>query len=510
MSGWSDIRSGVVGKRDRLVESLKRPDETQLQLLRRIIDRNRDSEFGKRYDFRSVRTIDDYQRRVPLHNYDDFRADIDRMMAGEKNVLVADDVQLFETTGGSTGGRKFLPFTDAALKAIRRAVLPWLDDLITSRPGLTRGKAYWAISPAVRQQSQTSGGIPIGITNDAAYFGADLAQSIDRTLAVPASVASIQSFSEWRSATLCHLVSCRDLSFISVWSPTFFLQLLDAIPDNVDLIASRVDPKRAVELREIFAEEPIQWQDLWPMLDTISCWCSSSSRRYAQELAARFPNSSIQGKGLLATEGVVTVPLADAPAAVLAVASSFYEFLAENGAIVVPWELETGQTYSVLLTTEAGLYRYRLGDRVLVGGWYEATPCLEYVGRDGGGSDLCGEKLTEEFVETALGDIPGFGFLVPIAKPRPAYLLLLDEAIVNTDQEQTAARIADSNLMDNPQYRYAREIGQLPPLKTYRIADPLGTYKSICMQSGQCLGDIKPAALASTEWGEQFGKAVAP
>ena len=140
-----------------------------------------------------MRTIDDYQRRVPLHNYDDFRADIDRMMAGEKNVLVADDVQLFETTGGSTGGSKSLPFTDASLKAIRRAVLPWLDDLITSRPRIPRGKAYWAISPAVRQQSQTSGGIPIGITNDAAYFGADLAQSIGRTLAVPASVASIES-----------------------------------------------------------------------------------------------------------------------------------------------------------------------------------------------------------------------------------------------------------------------------------------------------------------------------
>ena len=283
--------------------------------------------------------------------------------------------------------------------------------------------------------------------------------------------------------------------------------MLDAAPDNIELIGNKVDPQRAVDLLEIFSAKTIQWQELWPMLDTISCWCSSSSRRYAQELAERFPKTSIQGKGLLATEGVVTVPLADAGAAVLAVESGFYEFEAEGGAIVLPWELETGQTYSVLLTTEAGLYRYRLGDRVLASGWYEATPCLEYVGRDGGGSDLCGEKLTEEFVETALGEIPGFGFLVPIAKPRPAYLLMLDEAIVNSDQQQSAADIADGNLMDNPQYRYAREIGQLPAIEPCRIADPLGTYKSICIQSGQRLGDIKPAALASAKWGEQYSKA---
>lgn len=87
MSGWSDIRSSVAGQRDALVESLQRPDEKQLQLLRRIIERNCDTEFGKRYGFRSVRTIADYQRRVPLHSYDDFRSDIHRMMAGEKNVL---------------------------------------------------------------------------------------------------------------------------------------------------------------------------------------------------------------------------------------------------------------------------------------------------------------------------------------------------------------------------------------------------------------------------------------
>ena len=531
MSGWSDIRSSVAGQRDALVESLQRPDEKQLQLLRRIIERNCDTEFGKRYGFRSVRTIADYQRRVPLHSYDDFRSDIHRMMAGEKNVLCADDVLLFEQTGGSTGGSKFLPFTEASLKAIRRAVLPWLDDLLTSRAGIPEGKAYWAISPATRQQSQTSGGIPIGIDNDAAYFGADLAQAIGRTLAVPASVASIRSLNDWRLATLCHLLACRDLSFVSVWSPTFLLQLLDAIPDDVERIATAVetgslslsetvagrktfsikaDRERAAELRVLFAAQTVRWESIWPMLDTISCWCSSSSRRYAKQVAERFPKTSIQGKGLLATEGVVTVPLVDAHSPVLAVDSGFYEFESDSGEIVLPWELETEQTYSVLLTTEAGLYRYRLGDRVIVNAWYGATPCLEYVGREGGGSDLCGEKLTEEFVEAALGEIPGFGFLVPIAQPRPSYLLMLDAAIVNADEEENSASLADRRLMQNPQYRYAREIGQLPPLAPHRITDPLGMYKCICVRSGQRLGDIKPSVLASAGWGERFRKAKAP
>ena len=482
MSGWSEIRSAVAGKRDSLIESLKRPDEIQLQRLQQIVERNRNTEFGRRYGFDRVRSISDYQQQVALHDYEDFRADIDRMMAGEKNVLVADNVLLFEPTGGSTGGGKFIPYTDASLSAVRRAILPWLDDLLTTRPGIAGGKAYWAISPATHPQAHTAGGVRIGLEDDAAYFGRELAPSIVDTLAVPPSVASIRSFDEWRSATLHHLSTCRDLSFISVWSPTFLLQLLDAAP------------------------EPIEW----PMLDTISCWSSSTSQRYAAELARRFPDTHIQGKGLLATEGVVSVPLDAACAPVLAVDSGFYEFETASGDVALAWELETGRAYSVVLTSDAGLYRYRLGDRVRVSGWYEATPCLEFIGRENSTSDLCGEKLTEAFVAAALGDVPGFAFLVPVMNPRPAYLLVLDDATVASGRLCTTAETVDSRLMKNPQYRYAREIGQLPPLEPRRIADPLGTYKEICMRSGQRLGDIKPAVLASIQWGEQFRESLKP
>ncbi len=481
MSGWKHIQSGVAGQRDTLVDSLKRPDDVQRQLLLRIVERNRTSEIGRRYGFESIRTIDDYRHRVPIHEYEDIRADIDRMMAGAINVLVTDDVIVFEPTGGSSGGSKFLPYTEPALEAFRSAILPWLDDLITSRPGIRSGKAYWAISPVTRQFSKTAGGTPIGISDDSAYFGAVLGQSIVETLAVPPAVAQSPSLDEWRADTIRRLLECGDLSFVSVWSPTFFLQLLEA----------------ASELPE------------WPMLDTISCWRSSSSRRYAAELAERLPQAYIQGKGLLATEGVVTIPLEDASGPVLAINSGFYEFEADDGDVVTAWELDTGRTYGVILTTMGGLYRYRLGDRVTVVGRYEATPCLEFVGRDDNVSDLCGEKLTEEFVGTVLDDIPGFGFLVPIAEPRPAYLLILDADAVADGQEQRAARIADGRLLQNPQYRYARQVGQLPPVEACRIDDPIGAYKDICMESGQRLGDIKPSALASVEWGEQFRKVAA-
>ena len=480
MSGWSGIRSGVAGKRDALIESLRRPDERQLQILRQIVERNCHTEFGRHHGFESVRSIRDYQQQVPVRDYEDFRDDISRMMAGEENILVADDIVLFEATGGSSGGSKYLPFTRSFLDSVRNAILPWLDDLVSSRPGICLGKAYWAISPALRQAQQTASGVPIGMSSDAEYFGADLAASIVDTLAVPASVAANESLADWRAETLQYLSACDDLSFISVWSPTFLLQLLDAAPEHIE----------------------------WPMLDTISCWTSSTSERYAAELQRRFPDVHIQGKGLLATEGVVTIPLEGASAPVLSVDSGFYEFETEDGDVVLPWELDAGSSYGVLMTTDAGLYRYRLGDRVRVSGWCEATPCLEFIGRAGIASDLCGEKLTGEFVESALGDLPGFAFLVPLANPRPGYLLILDAAVVSPDQATSAADTADRRLMENPQYRYARDIDQLAAIKPHLTSHPLDVYKDICIRNGQRLGDIKPVALASAAWGEQFSRAA--
>ncbi len=515
MPAWLDIRSGIAGSRGQLTASLKNPQQAQWALLQRILQENSATEFGKQHGFVALQDWRDFRRAIPLQSYAELQPDIGRMMVGERSVR-CEDVRLFEQTGGSSGGAKFLPFTTASLKDLQAALLPWLEDLLMARPGIEQGKAYWAISPAARKQSYSEGGMPIGIDNDAEYFGAALAEAIAATLAVPSSVASITDIEQWQFATRCHLLACRDLSFISVWSPTFLLQLLNGVETQLDRIARTIadglsvggvslhaDPLRATELQEIFGTTDPSWQQVWPALDTLSCWTSASSKKYAKQLAEIFPKAHIQGKGLLATEGAITVPLQGAPSPVLAVNSGVFEFLAANGDVLMPWELTEGETYSVVMTTAGGLYRYQLGDRVVVTGWYEATPCLDFVGREGA-SDLCGEKLAEVFVAEILDSIPGFSVLVPLKHAEPEYLLLLDAATVDANEKDEIRLRVERKLMTNPQYRYARELGQLLPLTVRRIDDPEVTYQDVCMQAGQRLGDIKFTSIARQWWGERY------
>jgi len=168
-------------------------------------------------------------------------------------------------------------------------VLPWLGDLARERPATFEGRAYVAISPVARAPHATAGGIPIGLASEGTYLGQELAEAFASVLAVPAEVAQVLDIEQWRFLTLRHLLAGDDLTFISVWSPTFLIGLMEALPAlAVPLLkALREGGADLVRLRAIstaLSRDPIDTQMLWPRLATISAWADGVSRGYAQQL----------------------------------------------------------------------------------------------------------------------------------------------------------------------------------------------------------------------------------
>ena len=177
-------------------------------------------------------------------------------------------------------------------------------------------------------------------------------------------------------------------------------------------------PHRADTLRRASPTDP---HALWPHLRVVSCWSHGQAGIAATDLQRRLPHVSLQPKGLLATEAFVSIPFGKHHP--IAVASHFLEFADEHGEPRLAHELRLGETYSVIVTTGGGLWRYRLGDSVKVEGFLAATPSLRFIGRGGSVSDLCGEKLAEAFVTRAIeaacascGFAPRFAMLAPEAE----------------------------------------------------------------------------------------------
>ncbi len=472
-----------------LEQAIGDPRTAQVGLLKSILAENATTEFGQKHDFAKLRTADEFRAAVPIQPYDAFRPLIERIANGESHVLTRDPVIAFEETGGTSGGGKLIPYTARSLAAFGAAVLPWLADLARRRPAAVAGSAYVSISPATRSAKCTASGIPIGLASEAAYLGQDLAEAFCAILAVPPQVGAIPDMEEWRLATLSHLVERDDLGFVSVWSPTFFLELIEALPSHADRLV--LSPAARKRLAQYLSRPAAGTTCLWPRLDTISCWTDASSAAFARRLASACPRAAIEPKGLMATEAAITLPWGGGAGGIPALNSAYLEFADANGRTRLADELAVGESLRVIVTTAGGLYRYDMGDRVRCVGHIGATPRLVFEGRADLVSDMVGEKLNEAFVARALAALGVAAALAPRSEPKPHYELWLD---AEQAPEQAGERI-DAALRGNPQYAYARDLGQLGPVIALARPGFSARRNEERARAGWRLGDMKPAAI---------------
>ena len=499
--------------------------DAQLSVLLRILAKNAETLFGREHGFQDIKSVAKYQRAAPLSSYGDCEPNIARMAGGESNVLTNEPVILFEPTSGSTSASKFIPYTKSLKLEFQRGIGPWLYTTFTTWPGLLTGKQYWSITPIDQGKPFTDGGIPIGFEEDSEYFG-DLKRKIIQTvMAVPPAARRIQDRETFRYVTLLYLLQCRDLSLISVWNPAFLLLLLEGLRRHAPALISDIaegvltppnaiepdikqeivsclnrDPGRARALESALGacnNDPL-WRDskgramheaIWPKLGLISCWADGHAAEYAAALQEFFPNTPIQPKGLLATEGFVSFPLGRRTGAALALTSHFFEFVeadssVETTVVRLAHELKLGQIYSVVITTGGGLYRYRLHDLVEVTGFEGDCPLVRFVGKEDAVVDLFGEKLNESHVRRVAaeqfasnGPLPAFWVIAPEKDGNYSahYTLFAQWQQSNEDGASTENLLKklvaglEKRLQENYHYRYCRELGQLNQLRRFLI-----------------------------------------
>ena len=83
----------------------------QWRWLNDCLARNRETEFGRKFRFNSIDSIDAFRRQVPIQPYEGFADSIERMARGQADVLFSGKPLAFERTGGSSGGSKLIPYS---------------------------------------------------------------------------------------------------------------------------------------------------------------------------------------------------------------------------------------------------------------------------------------------------------------------------------------------------------------------------------------------------------------
>ncbi len=413
------------------------------------------TDFGRRWRFGEIRNYGQWAKAIPVQEYEDFEPYIAKIKDGGQNVLTREKVLLLEPTSGSTGSSKMIPYTQGLKREFQKGISTWIADIFLGMPSLLTGRSYWSISPPCKRDFGDSA-VEIGFDEDSQYLGRVVQSLTRRIMAVPPDFAHTKEF----------LSSCQRLSFLSVWSPTF--------------------------LESIFKED-FQCTHAMRSVRFISAWGDGASEQFTPLVGRYFPQALFQPKGLLSTECFASFPLfAPGHKAALAYQSHFFEFIDGHGTVQPVQRIETGGTYTLVVSTSGGLYRYNTHDLVKVVGFHHAIPLVKFCGRDNHVSDLFGEKLNETFVANVCRRLfsecrisPSFHLMT---FDGDHYTLLVDCPAADCDAMSQAL---ECELRKNYHYDNCIQLGQLRPAKCLQCPDGASRYIAFRQARGIRLGDIK-------------------
>ncbi len=412
--------------------SARDPAGTQARCLGKVIRANEDTDFGRSHGFGEIHDVETFRSRIPLHDFEDLRPWVRRMVEGEAGVLTAEAPVMFATTSGTTGEPKLIPVTPSWLGGQAALTRRWTLAALAEHPRCLRGRILGVAGPTI--EGTTSAGVPLGSMSGLVRDRAP--RAVRRRHAVPENLALVDDLDDRLFLTM-RVALAQQVSALAMPNATSFLRLAEtaeargeeivrAVHDGTaGMPASTLPHEVRACIRAEYPPAPSRAKVLarvihdhghlvpgacWPGLELIACWLGGSAGVHAQRLGRHYgPGVAQRDLGLLASEGRMTLPLADGgPAGVLAFGSAFFEFIPEGDAAtpdpmtLLAEELEDGQRYEVVLTAANGLVRYRMHDVVEVQGFHERTPKLAFLHKGADMVSITGEKLHLDQVQMAL------------------------------------------------------------------------------------------------------------
>jgi hypothetical protein len=404
----------------------KRTSQVQEQFLRSLLRVHQNTEVGRKYRLREIKTVDQFRQQVPILPYSAYEPYIQRVAQGEQNILTPDPVTYFNLTSGSTGKQKLIPVTRRS-----RQFSQWFNQVSigfaieeAQRHGLSIRKML--LTGSVQGIGQTTGGIEYGpvsagtVRQSSPLYRQLFAQPYD----------ALQIVDTLARHYVCLLFALQDpqLSVIGATFPILALQICDYLETYAEDLICDLEmgaiapwlnlepelrlklerllsamPQRAAELRQIVKTEGrLTPASVWPNLSFVITARGGTSNFYFERFPRYFGNTPVFGGIYASSEAAFgTCYEFNNDKTILAIENAFYEFIPEDQwqvdqpKTLLAEEVKPKERYRILVTNYNGLYRYDIGDVVEVLGFYEKAPLIVFRHRLGGLISSTTEKTTE-------------------------------------------------------------------------------------------------------------------
>ncbi|XP_072024323.1 uncharacterized protein [Amphiura filiformis] len=408
------------------ISNWKNPRQAQEQLLRKLLNENKDTEYGIRYNFSTIFSLKAFREVHPLTKYDHYTDYIERMSKGEGNVLLKKKPPRYGLTSGSTGKGKMIPISPVGFNLLFEAFQCGVANLrrryFPQRSVLQKG-LYLYTEPTPRTTPDgTSLGPVSRMTNILKHF-------LSMVYSAPRVSLEMKRQHLSRYVQMMFALKDRNIGHIAgVFTSGLFLairQLEKDWPKMVgDIDSGRLNPdldidhdtrealeklmkpdqKRADELRREF-EKGFQGilRRLWPHAHYI--WASDVTgygdilkEGYAKGLpiySVMYGSTEVPIIGLELNKSKTS----GSSKYDFILTSAVYEFIPEEHidqeqpATLFIDEVEVGKRYELVVTSWSGLCRFRFGDVIKVVDFHHSSPLIEFQYRSGLVLNIRGEKV---------------------------------------------------------------------------------------------------------------------
>ena len=396
--------------------------KTNFELLKDLLEDNKDTEYGKKHNFAQINSIEDYKKNVPLTEYNDYKSYIDRMVKGEENILSAYKIKNFNCTSGTSGPQKLIPISAKSLE----------------KYAMTVDKYVKHISIHKNEKEKTL------FTR---VFHIDINKELDRILLLTEGYyyflykSGIMDFNKYVDKEIMFDPDTMDFFYEKVWCAILeenivsfeatylyeLLQLFNYFETNYKEIISdirnrRINPEKKLSekcksflLNMPFTEERLSFVEkecekgfddiahrIWKNIRLIS-GVKDKTHTFQSHSLHRFTGDvDIDNEVFGMSEGLVGYPLEyNTFSYCLDLNSAFYEFIPyseeneesnnSNETLTIN-EIKQGQKYELILTNFSGFYRYHTEDVLNIVSIDSRGILFEYCFRKNMGLNVGGEK----------------------------------------------------------------------------------------------------------------------
>ena len=379
---FNSIASWFLKKRIHQIELfIKYPNEVQQEVLQDLLGFAKKTKIGYQYDFSSINQYAEFARRVPIVTYEDLAEDINAARLGEDNILWPTPIKWYAKSSGTTNAKsKFIPVSVQALEDCHyKAGKDMLSLYINNNP-----EAQLFTGKTLRL-----GGSQELYHNEKSAFG-DLSAIMTDNLPFWAELNCTPSLK---------------VSLMSEWEAKMQAILEESSQENVTGLMG-VPSWMLVLLHKLIAQNPGKsLKDIWPNME-VYFHGGVSFRPYRRQFEALLKDHSLQFYEIYnASEGFFAIQDRNDSDELLLMLDYgiFYEFIPlgeEDSAIIPLAQVELGKRYTIVITTNGGLWRYKIGDVVK---FTSLSPYrIQIAGRTKHYINAFGEELVVENADRAI------------------------------------------------------------------------------------------------------------